>query len=177
MTAKRSPIRWFRAALAGCALMAVTAALAVDVTLKTAWMRPAAAGMSEAQIYVDIVSDTDLVLVAASTPVAKKVELVEVTVPGEPSDGKVVASMPVPGGKTTRLAYKGSHLRLVEITKDVGNGTLVPVTLEFKTPEGKSTTAKFEDQVRGLLLPRTMPAPIKPVEPDSPKDATPTPAK
>ncbi len=177
MTAKRSPKLWSCAAFAGCALMAATTALAGDVTLKTAWMRPAAAGMPEAHVYVDIVSDTDLVLVGASTPVAKKVELVEMTVPGEPSEGRVVASMPVPGGKTTRLAYRGSHLRLVEVNKDLGNGTLVPVTLEFKAPDGKTTTARFEAQVRGLLPPpRTMPAQIKPIEPDPPTDGA-APAK
>jgi copper(I)-binding protein len=177
MRAKRSRPSALRALVAVCAVVAAPGAFAGDVTLKTAWMRPAAAGMSEAQIYVDIVSDTDLVLVGATTPVARKVELVEVAVPGEPSDGKVVASMPVPGGKMTRLAYRGSHLRLVEITKDLVNGTLVPVTLDFKTPDGKAMTAKFEAQVRGLPLPRTMPAEIKPIEPDPPKDATPAPAK
>ena len=174
MTAQRS--LWFGAALAGSALIASTVALAGDVTLSTAWLRPAAAG-SDAQVYVDIASDIDLVLVSASTPVAKKVELVAVAVPGEPSDGKVVASMPVAGGKTTRLAYKGSFLRLVQLNKDLGNGTLVPVTLEFKTPDGKAMTAKFDAQVRGLLPPRTMPAPIKPVEADPPKDAAPAKAK
>jgi copper(I)-binding protein len=178
MTKARAPTRWLRPVLAGCALtVAISAAGAGDVTLKTAWMRPAAAG-SDAQIYVDIVSDTDLVLVGASTPAARKIEMVAVTVPGEASDGKVVSSMPVPGGKTTRLAYRGSHLRLVDITRDLGNGTLVPVTLEFKTPAGKTTTARFDAQVRGLLPPpQTMPAQIKPIEPDLPKDATPAPAK
>ena len=177
MTATRAPTQWVRAVLTVCVLMVATTAAAGDVTLKTAWMRPAGAG-TEAQIYVDIVSDTDLVLVGASTPVAKKIELIEVTIPGEPSDGKVVSSMPVPGGKMTRLAYRGSHLRLVEVTKDLGNGTLVPVTLAFKNPEGKTMTAKFEAQVRGLLPPpRTMPAPIKPIEPDPPQQAAPTPPK
>jgi|KBSSwiStaDraftv2_1062776.scaffolds.fasta_scaffold18440_5 copper(I)-binding protein len=176
MTATRPPTLLSRAALAGCALMVATGAAAGDVTLKTAWMRPAGAG-SEAQIYVDIVSDTDLVLVGATTPVARKVELIQVTVPGEPSDGKVVSSMPVPGGQMTRLAYRGSHLRLVEITKDLGNGTLVPVTLAFKTPEGKAVSASFEAQVRGMLTPRTMPARIKPIEADPPQDAAATPPK
>ena len=178
MTTTRASTPWLRALLAGCALtVAISAAGAGDVTLKTAWMRPAAAG-SDAQIYVDIVSDADLVLVGASTPLARKIELVAVTVPGEPSDGKVVSSMPIPGGKMTRLAYRGSHLRLVEISKDLSNGALVPVTLEFKTTNGKTTTARFDAQVRGLLPPpQTMPAQIKPIEPDPPKDAAPNPAK
>ena len=39
--------------------------ITANVVLKTAWLRPAAAGMAEAQAYVDIVSETDLDLVGA----------------------------------------------------------------------------------------------------------------
>ena len=73
-------------------------------------------------------------------------------------ESKVVPSMPVPAGKTTRLAYNGSHLRLLKITKDMGNGTAVPMTLAFKSVDGKDVTATVNVQVRGLLMPRQMPA-------------------
>ncbi len=97
-------------------------------------------------------------LTGASTPFAKKVELVQVLIKdGQPGEAKVVASMPVPGGKTTRLAYRGSHLRLVDITKDFGNGTSVPLTLEFKSPDGTEVTASVNATVRGVLLPQQMP--------------------
>ena len=145
-----------------------------SVTLKTGWLRPAAAGMAEAKVYVDIVSETDLVLVGATTPVARKVELVDVTTKGEQSEAKVVASMPVPGGKTTRLAYLGSHLRLVDITKDLANGNAVPITLAFKKPDGKELTVQFDARVRGLLLPQQMPASIKPIDEPAAKGAAPS---
>jgi copper(I)-binding protein len=154
------------------------------VTLKTGWLRPVAAGMAEAKVYVDITSETDLVLVGATTPVARKVELVDVTTKGEKTEAKVVASMPVPAGRTTRLAYLGSHLRLVDVNKDLANGNAVPVTLAFKSPDGKQVTAQFDARVRGLLLPQQMPALDKeeaaPAGKDTPpatKDATPAMAK
>ncbi|MEO8347156.1 MAG: copper chaperone PCu(A)C [Betaproteobacteria bacterium] len=156
------------------ALVATSCALAGGVTLKTAWLRPAAAGMDDAQAYVDIVSDAKLELVGASSPVAKRVELVEVNLGKDPPEAKVVASMPVPAGKTTRLAFKGSHLRLVGITKDLGNGTAVPLTLTFKSADGKEVTAAIDAQVRGLLLPQQMPAVVtKDAEPAA---VTPPPA-
>jgi periplasmic copper chaperone A len=166
-----------RGIIAACALAAACAVAAGDpipgnVMLKTAWLRPAAAGMAEAQAYVDIISESDLVLVGASTPFAKKVELVEVTTKDGQPESKVVASMPVPAGKTTRLAYRGSHLRLVEITKDLGNGTPVPITLAFKSAEGKDVTATISAVVRGVLLPQQMPAvaPKAAAMPDAPPD-------
>ena len=149
------------AAVAGAAPCAWAAdAIATGVTLKVAWLRPAAAGMAEAMAYVDIVNDSggDLELVGASTPFAKKIELVQVTMTTDARERKVVASMAVPGGKTTRLAFNGSHLRLVEITKDFGNGIAVPLTLAFKQPDGKDVTASVNAQVRGMLTPQQMPA-------------------
>jgi copper(I)-binding protein len=157
--------------LRGCAAACVLAvalvasaaeAPATGVTLKNGWLRPVAAGMAEAKVYVDIVSESDLVLVGATTPVARKVELVEVMVKGDQSQARVVASMPVPGGKTTRLAYLGSHLRLVDVNKDLANGNAVPITLAFKSPGGKEMSAQFDPRVRGLLLPQQMPAAVKP---------------
>jgi periplasmic copper chaperone A len=152
------------------------ATMAEDVTLKTAWLRPVAAGAAEAKAYVDIVNggSGNLELVGASTTFAKKVELVQVNIPGDASEGKVVKSMAVPGGKTTRLAYRGSHLRLTDITQDIGNGTVVPLTLAFKTVDGKEVVAKINAQGRGLLLPQQMPAPAKEAV-SPPKDAGPEP--
>jgi copper(I)-binding protein len=151
--------------------------IAATVVLKTAWLRPAAAGMAEAQAYVDIVSETDLELVGASTPFAKQVELVQVTIENDLPEQKVVKSMPVPGGKTTRLAYRGSHLRLVEITTSFGNATNVPLTLAFKSPDGKDVTATIDAQVRGLLLPQQMPATLAKDPEPATKDAPPAGAK
>ena len=147
------------------------------ITLGTGWLRPAAAGTAEAKVYVDITSETDLVLVGATTPVARKVELVVVPANGAPSDAKVVASLPIPGGQTTRLAYLGSHLRLVDINRDLANGSAVPITLAFKAPDGKTLTAQFDAMVRGLLLPRQMQAPVRQDAEPAAKDAAPAMAK
>ena len=170
---------WFslRGAVTACAMAAALGASAGEVTLKAAWLRPAAAGMGEAQAYVDIVSEADLELVGASTPFAQKVELVLVAMNNEPPDPKVVATLPVPAGKTTRLAYRGSHLRLVEITKSFGNGTTVPLTLAFKSRDGKDVSATVDAEVRGLLLPQQMPALTTKDRAPAPKAAAPTEAK
>jgi copper(I)-binding protein len=173
MNARRALCHSLCGIVAVCALSAAACALAAEVTLKTAWLRPAAAGMAEAQAYVDITSDSDLELVGASTPFARKVELVLVAMKNDVPDLQVVTSMRVPAGKTTRLAYRGSHLRLVEITKSFGNGTAVPLTLLFKSPDGKEVTAAVDAQVRGLLLPQQMPAVVG-KEPEPPaKESSP----
>lgn len=173
-----------RIALRGalCALLLVTAAVshAAEVKLQNAWMRPAPTGAESAKAYVDIASDTALELVGASTPAAKKVELIAVTVKDTSIDEKVVKALPVAAGKPTRLAFNGNHLQLSGITRDIGNGMPVPLTLTFKDAAGKSLQVSTDVLVRGLLRPDQvpaasgaagMPAPEQPMVPKLPQPA------
>ena len=137
--------------------LALAGAAQADVTLKSAWMRPAPQGADAARAYVDIVSDVPLTLVGASTPVAQKVLIVRVGTIGDPSTEKVVKTLAVPAQTPTRLAYLGDHLRLVKVKRDLANGTPVPITLKFKDTKGKPVEASTQVTVRGLLLPNQVP--------------------
>jgi hypothetical protein len=138
-----------RLALLFAALLALPA-YAVDIKTTSAWMRPAEAG-ADASAYVDIVSDTPLRLTGATTPVARKVQLVVVQRTDGTDPGKVVKSLDVAAGTPLRLAYKGSHLRLLGVKKPLVNGTPVPLTLQFRDKAGKRYTAVADVQVHGLV--------------------------
>lgn len=150
----RSWRQW--SALTLCVIAFARSADAAVVTLKNAWMRPAAAGSDIAEVYVDIVSDTALELTAASTSAARQVEIVLVTGPEATRDSRVVETFPVDAARTTRLAYLGHHLRLKDIQRDVGNGDAVPLTLTFKDAAGSTVIAATTITVRGMLRPRPM---------------------
>ena len=144
-----------RALARACGALALAIALpacAVGIELKSAWMRPAVAGQ-DARAYVDIVSDAPLKLVGATTPAARRVQLVAVTITDGSDAGKVVKSFAVVPGTPTRLAYKGSHLRLVGVRQDIApGGPPVPIVLQFTDAKGKRYTATTELTVRGLFV-------------------------
>ncbi|MCC7327480.1 MAG: copper chaperone PCu(A)C [Burkholderiales bacterium] len=130
---------------------------AAEVTLANAWMRPAMARTASARVYVDIDSSVALELVGAATPVARSVQIVLVRNIDDPASEVVVKSLAIPVGTTTRLAYRGNHLRLTDINRDLGNGTPVPLTLTFKDAGGTAIRTTTHVVVRGLLPPRLMP--------------------
>ena len=144
---------------------------AADIVLRNAWMRPAPAGAAQARAYVDIDSDVALRLTGASTPAARRVELVQVRTRETSLDESVVRSLPVKAGATTRLAFNGDHLRLTGITRDIGNGTPVSLTLTFRNAAGKTLTASTDVLVRGLLRPAQVPADGKGVRMPAPEPA------
>ena len=150
--------RLMRRALAAALFCALAAsAAAADIKLTSMWMRPAEKG-SVARAYVDIASDAPLTLVAATTPVARRVELVQLRKYDGSDPGTVVKRMAVEPGKPMRLAYKGSHLRLVGVRQDLVPGAPVPVTLVFRDAAGKRVTALADIRVHGVALPMPQPA-------------------
>jgi copper(I)-binding protein len=151
-------VRLRRDSLTPLALVAVLVAAPTaraEVSLANAWMRPAYAGQPSAQVYVDVRSERPLKLVAASAPVARRAELVLVDPPSnDPATHRAVAELPVAGGGETRLALGGSHVRLVEVSRDVWPGERWPLELAFVDAEGKRVTATAEVLVRGLMARR-----------------------
>ena len=141
--------RW---CIAAAALLAAALADAAPVSLSSAWMRPAPEGAPTARVYVDITSDANLTLVGASTPVAKRVEIVRVKTIGDPATESVVKKYEVPLGTTTRLAYLGDHLRLVGVKRTVNSGDPVPIKLRFVDGAGKRFEVATDVLVRGLLV-------------------------
>ncbi len=148
-------VRWLAMAMFVTAWPA--SAQMASVALTSAWMRPARAGQDHARAYVDIASDVPLTLTQATTPDARTVEIVRVAPGGSAADEAVVATMPVTPGTPTRLAFRGSHLRLVGIKRDLGNGDRVPVTLYLADSDGRVIRATIDLSVRGFTAPATAP--------------------
>jgi copper(I)-binding protein len=169
-------MRTIRAAIVAAVLAFPASSFAVDVTLKSAWMRPAPAGAAAARAYVDIESRAALDLVGASTPVAKRVAIVHVQRIDDPASEEVVTAMPVHAGTTTRLAYRGDHLRFIDVNRDLANGTPVPLTLVFKDAAGREVRATTDVVVRGLLLPQHMPPASRDASSGAPAPSAPEPA-
>jgi copper(I)-binding protein len=149
-------------------LAAVALVVTLDAAAQTAaidfnstWMRPALAGQARARAYVDIKSDTALTLTGATTPVARAIEFV--TVSGtNGADESVVDSVQVAPSAPTRLAFRGNHLRLLDINRDLLNGEQFPVTLRFADAQGRAIDATATVVVRGFMVPPEESAPRRP---------------
>ena len=139
-------------ALVALAAGAHANAQSASIVLTSAWMRPALDGPGSARAYVDIASDTALTLTRATTPVARTVEFVVVATGGTSADETVVATVPVTPGTPTRLAFRGNHLRLVDVNRPLRNGETVPVTLHFVDSGGRDYRALAEVSVRGFSV-------------------------
>ncbi len=141
--------------LIGAAAALATSIAVAEVKLDNGWLRPAHAGQAAAMVYVDIASTESLKLVDAKSPVARAAQLVLVDPPGsQPDKHKVVRELPVAAKQSTRLAYLGSHVRLLDIRQDLLPGAKVPLELTFVDAKGTRRIASIEAIVRGIAARR-----------------------
>jgi copper(I)-binding protein len=100
-----------------------------------AWTRPTAAGMPMGVAYFTITNGTriDDALIAASTPVAARVEMHETSIEDGMARMRPLTEIPVPAGGRVAVAPGGIHLMLVDLAQPLEAGTRVPLVLEFRT--------------------------------------------
>jgi periplasmic copper chaperone A len=119
--------------VAGIVLGAGTAAAQTrQIEVTNAWARATPGRSDVGAAYVTIQSPTADRLVAASSPVAKKVELHTMTMSGTVMRMRPVAAIDIPAGQPVTLAPDGLHIMLEGLKKPLRAGQSFPLTLTFE---------------------------------------------
>jgi periplasmic copper chaperone A len=136
--------------LAGLVLGAGTvSAQTGQIEVSNAWAR-ATPGRSEVgAAYVTIQSPTADRLVAASSPVARKVGLHTMTMSGNVMQMRPLAAIDIPAGQPVTLAPDGLHIMLEGLKKPLRAGQSFPLTLTFEKA-GKRTVDVAVQQVGAM---------------------------
>lgn len=119
------------------------------VTVKDAWVRGTVPGQSTTGGYLTLRSSEDAKLVAVATPAAKRAEIHSSEMKGGVMRMRPVASVPLPAGR--EVAIQGDlHLMLIEVTRVLGGGDVVPLTLTVEDAHGKRSQVEVRAPVRPL---------------------------
>ncbi|MFO1304102.1 MAG: copper chaperone PCu(A)C [Burkholderiales bacterium] len=136
--------------LAGLALAILASAAQAQVTVKDPWVRGTVTGQKATGAFMQLSSSTDAVLVAATSPAAKVVEIHEMAMDGGVMKMRAVQNLPLPAGKTVDLAPGGYHVMLMDLAQPLKEGEKVTLTLTFADKAGKKTTQDVTAVVRPL---------------------------
>ena len=120
--------------LSATAAMACETVRAGDLTLGHAWSRATIGAGRPAVFYVEIenTGSADDALTGIATPAAAMPMLHETVVTDGIASMPHAMSVPVPAGRTTRLAPGGYHGMLMELAGALKEGQRFPVTLTFE---------------------------------------------
>lgn len=112
--------------------------------IKAPWARATPGHAENGAAYLTIVSPTTDRLTAASSPVAKKVELHTMSMEGGVMRMRPLAAIDIPAGQTVTLSPAGMHIMLLGLTQPLREGQSFPLTLSFEHAGPLQVTVAIE---------------------------------
>lgn len=113
-----------------------------------AWARASAPGQKVGAAYMNLDSTTDLTLVKVESAAADGVEIHSMSMKNGIMRMRMLETLPVPAGQTTKLAPGGFHLMLFDLKHPLKAGDNVPFTLQFKDKHDQLLTLKVSVPVK-----------------------------
>ena len=114
-------------------------AAAAQVTVSDAWVRATMPGQKTSGAYLEIQSDVDARLVAVTSPVASRAEVHEMTMDGDVMRMREIGALDLPRGKPVALEPGGFHIMLLNLTRPIVSGAVVPLTLVIESNGRRQT--------------------------------------
>lgn len=143
----RNPVKRSLAALAliGLALPAVA-----QTTVSDAWARATVAHQQSSGAFMPLTASTDSKLISVASPVAKIVQVHQMTMDNDVMKMGEVDSVALPAGKAVTLDPNGYHVMLMQLNQQLKEGEQVPLTLVVEDAKGVKQTIEVKAPVRAL---------------------------
>jgi copper(I)-binding protein len=102
------------------------------IEIKDAWMRETVGSAANAAVFMTVSSSSDDRLISASTPAAKRTDLMTMRGDGSTMEMIYLKGVDIPAGKPVKLNAGGLHIWLADLTKPLKAGDSVPLVLRFE---------------------------------------------
>jgi copper(I)-binding protein len=114
-------------------------------------VRTSVPGQPSSGAFMRITADTDSKLLSVSSPVARDVQIHEMTMTNDVMRMGPVDSVPLPAGKTVSLDPDGYHVMLMGLVGQIKAGDQVPLTLTVEDARGVRETIEVKAPARAMM--------------------------
>lgn len=139
-----------RVASLAIALLVAAGTAHSAVTAADAWVRGTVPAQKTTGVFLTLTSTADAKLVSVTTPAAKSAEIHASQEMAGVMHMHAVDAIPLPAGKPVQLKPGGYHIMLVNLTRALGEGDQVPLTLTIEEAGGRRTQVEVRAAVRPL---------------------------
>ncbi|QCI11999.1 copper chaperone PCu(A)C [Pseudomonas putida] len=136
--------------LAAIALLGMALPALAQTTVSEAWVRATVAHQPSTGAFMTLTASSDSKLVSVASPVAKTVQVHEMTMNGDVMGMREVKAVELPAGKAVSLDPNGLHVMLTGLNQQVKEGDKVPLTLTIEDAKGGKETLDVQAEVRPL---------------------------
>jgi hypothetical protein len=137
-------------AVAGIVLLACSLDSAAAVTATDAWVRGTVPAQKITGAFLTLHSSEDAKVVGVSSTASKTAEIHESGMEHGTMRMKAVEFVALPAGKRVELKPGGYHVMLVDLTRPLAAGDMVPLTFTVEDSRGKRSTVEVKAEVRPL---------------------------
>ena len=136
--------------LIGLTLLGLAAHASAQVQVSDAWVRATVPGQPSSGAFMTITADSDSKLLRVASPVAKDVQIHEMSMKDDVMRMGPVNAVALPAGKAVTLDPNGYHVMLMGLTGQIKEGDQVPLTLTVQDAKGQKQTIELQAPARGL---------------------------
>jgi copper(I)-binding protein len=137
-------------AVFGLSLLGLAFQVSAQTKVDDAWVRATVPAQSASGAFMIVTADSDSKLLSVASPVAKDVQIHEMTMKNEVMSMGPVKSVDLPAGKAVSFDPNGYHVMLMGLTGQLKEGESVPLTLTVEDAKGEKQTIEVKAAVRSL---------------------------
>jgi copper(I)-binding protein len=137
-------------AVFGLSLLGLAFQVSAQTRVDDAWVRATVPAQSASGAFMTVTADSDSKLLSVASPVAKDVQIHEMTMKNEVMSMGPVKSVDLPAGKAVNFDPNGYHIMLMGLTGQLKEGESVPLTLTVEDAKGEKQTIEVQAAVRSL---------------------------
>ena len=138
-----------RAAIA-LSLMGLAFQASAQTKVDDAWVRATVPTQTASGAFMTVTADSDGKLLSVATPIAKDVQIHEMTMKNDVMSMGPVKFVELPAGKAVKLDPNGYHVMLMGLSAQLKEGETVPLTLTVENAKGEKETLEVKAPVRSL---------------------------
>ncbi|RON69762.1 copper chaperone PCu(A)C [Pseudomonas fluorescens] len=131
-------------------LLGLASQVSAQTKVDDAWVRATVPTQSASGAFMILTADTDSKLLSVATPVAKDVQIHEMSMKNDVMTMGPVKSVDLPAGKAVKFDPNGYHVMLMGLTGQLKEGETVPLTLTVENAKGEKETVEVKAAVRSL---------------------------
>ncbi|WP_205975679.1 copper chaperone PCu(A)C [Pseudomonas viridiflava] len=136
--------------LLAVSLLGLSAHAFAETRVDDAWVRATVPGQPATGAFMHITASEDSKLVDVASPVAKTVQIHQMSMKNDVMSMGQVASVDLPAGKTVALDADGYHVMFMGLLAQVKEGDQVPLTLTVENAKGVKESIKVTAVARSL---------------------------
>lgn len=134
----------------GLSLLTLAAHASAQVQVSDAWVRATVPGQPSSGAFMTVTADSDSQLLGVASPVAKTVQIHEMSMKDDVMRMGPVNAVPLPAGKPVKLDPDGYHVMLMDLNAQIKEGDQVPLTLTVQNAKGEKQTVEVKAEARAL---------------------------